>query len=383
MKTASLLAGCIVLISFIHPLGAAGDTPPKMLGQRMVYDPVGHRIIMFGGSYYSGSYTFYGDTWSLDSASGVWTDLRLSGSIEARFNHPMVYDGDRKEIVVFGGFTASDREGDTWVYDLAANAWTRVYTTTSPSRRSDPGAAYDQKAKKVIIFGGYGLDDEIKGDTWAYDAATRTWTQMNPANSPARRYGGVMVYDTYSERCLLFGGHLKATDGRDLGYENEIWAYDYAADDWEMIQTQGKPPARYWHDLAYDTDRQAIILFGGSGRADNELGDTWMYSCRENAWTRINSANAPAARSQPSLAYDASVKKTVMFGGADFVTSGNFVYYNDVWALDENNQWSQLVADEQTNPPTRPAAGVPGFQPIGIVTGLALASIMLILTRRR
>ena len=144
---------------------ATADEPPKMLGQRMIYDPVGQRIILFGGSYYSNSYTFYGDTWSLDTSKNVWTKLATNGSPSARFNHAMVYDSDHKEIVLFGGFSASDRVGDTWIYNLADNAWTNVSPQTSPSRRSDPGAAYDAKAKKVIIFGGYGRGDRDPGRT--------------------------------------------------------------------------------------------------------------------------------------------------------------------------------------------------------------------------
>ena len=159
---------------------------------------------------------------------------------------------------------------------------------------------------------------------------------MAPANKPTGRYGGIMVYDSYTEKCLLFGGHLVDANGKDFGYENEIWAYDYAVD-WEMLPTQNKPPARYWHDLAYDPDGYRIILFSGSQGGGNDLGDTWIYSCRDKTWAKVASTENPVARAQPSLAYDTSSRKTVMFGGADFVAAGNFVYYNDVWALDQNN----------------------------------------------
>jgi len=72
-----------------------------------------------------------------------------------------------------------------------------------------------------------------------------------------------------------------------------------------------------------------------------------------------------------------------MFGGADFVEAGNFVYYNDVWTLDQNNQWEKLVAGEQTNTPTQPASGIPGFQSAEVVEGLALSTVILLLVKRR
>jgi N-acetylneuraminic acid mutarotase len=383
LRAALPLLIILILSEFVCPVHAAGEAPPKMLGQKMIYDPVGQRIILFGGSYYSNDYTFYGDTWSYDVAEAEWVKLTTKGSPTARFNHAMVYDSDRKEMVLFGGFSSLGRIGDTWIYNIALNTWTLVPTQGGPSRRSDPGAAYDAKNKKVIIFGGYGRDEQMWGDTWAFDTETRTWTQMNPATSPARRYGSMMVYDAYTEKCLLFGGHLTAEDGQDLSYENEIWAYDYTADSWEMIPTTTKPPARYWTDVAYDPEGNKIILFGGSQGWGNDLGDTWIYSCREKKWTQVSSTVSPPARSQPSMTYDTQTKKTFMFGGADFVTSGSFNYFNDTWALDRDNQWMEMKEGRQTVVPTETSPGVPGFQPIEVTAGCVLAIMILVWLKRR
>jgi N-acetylneuraminic acid mutarotase len=295
----------------------------------------------------------------------------------------MVYDSDRKEIVLFGGFSASDRIGDTWIYNIASNTWTLVATQGSPSRRSDPGAAYDAGNKKVIIFGGYGRGDAMQGDTWEFDTETRTWTQMSPATSPARRYGSMMVYDSYTGKCLLFGGHLTAEDGQDLGYENEVWAYDYAADSWEMIPTTTKPPARYWTDVAYDPEGNRIILFGGSQGGGNDLGDSWVYSCRTAKWTQVSSTVSPPARSQPSMTYDTQTKRTFLFGGADFIVSATFNYYNDMWALDQDNQWTEIKGAGQTAEPTETNSGVAGFQPLEVAVGCTLSVAIFLWFRRR
>jgi N-acetylneuraminic acid mutarotase len=192
-----------------------------------------------------------------------------------------------------------------------------------------------------------------------------------------------MIYDTYTGKCLLFGGHLTASDGRDLGYENEVWAYDYAADDWQRITTTTKPPARYWHDLAYDPEGNNIILFSGSQGGGTDLGDTWVYSCREAKWTQVTSMVSPPARSQPSMAYDTETKSTIMFGGADFVSQGDFNYYNDVWALGADNQWEQLTTSEQTSPTGQTSSGVPGFGILEVSAGVCLGVAVLLLFRRR
>ncbi len=378
-----LLLFLILLPCISVQVHAVAEEPPKMLGQKMIYDPVNKKIILFGGSYYSGQYTFYGDTWSLDTAKNIWTKLQTTGSPTARFNAGMVYDGDSRKVILFGGFSASDRIGDTWTYDVATKTWKNMYPSTSPSRRSDPGIAYDAEAKKVIIFGGYGFNEVIKlDDTWVYDVETNIWTQKNPSTHPIARYGGVMVYDSYSKKTLLFGGHMQGQSGNSLGYENEIWAYDYAGDNWEKITTQNKPPARYWHDLAYDPEGHKIILFGGSQGGSNVLSDTWIYSCKEKSWSKVTSTENPDKRSQPSLAYDLSIKSTVMFGGADFKAQNDLLYYNDVWVLNQDNQWKKLTAD--TLPPTPvkpPESSIPGFGSLEFSIGLALAYILLITLR--
>ncbi len=375
----SLIVILLLSSSLCARVNAVTEEPSKRLGQKMIYDPVNDRVILFGGSYYSGQYTFYGDTWSLDVGSGTWTKLNTVGSPDGRFNIGLVYDSDQRKIVLFGGFSANDRIGDTWIYDIAANTWTAVTPQVSPPRRSDMGIAYDAGARKVVIFGGYGLGDRILGDTWVYDVEANTWTQMAPEIHPTARYGGIMVYDSYTEKVLLFGGHMEQ-DGRSLGYDNEVWAYEYESDSWEKIPTTNKPPARYWHDLSYDPERHRIILFGGSQGGGNDLEDTWIYSCEDSSWSNVISAENPEARSQPSLAYDVSTGMTVVFGGADFKIQEEFLYYNDVWTLDANNQWSRLSAGTPSEPS---GSSIPGFQPVTLMAGFTLAALILVGARGR
>jgi len=38
-------------------------------------------------------------------------------------------------------------------------------------------------------------------------ASNNTWKDMNPGNYPRARYGHVMAYDSQSDRVILFGGY--------------------------------------------------------------------------------------------------------------------------------------------------------------------------------
>lgn len=317
-----------------------GSPPPLMLGHKMVYDSVGSQIILFGGSLQSKGLTLYGDTWSLKVNEASWTKLTIYGSPTPRFDPGFAYDSDTRKIVLFGGYTASGRVKDTWVYDVAANSWSSVSPPTGPSERSDSPMTYDSVNKKVILFGGYLNSDTPSGETWAYDVPSNTWTKMSPEGSPPARYNGVMVYDTYSKRILLFGGHVNRG-----GYENEIWAYDYAGDRWEKLVTQNKPPARYCHAMTYDPESNNVILFGGGGgTGETTYDDTWIYSCRNGSWTSVSSTMHPEGRSMACMAYDSSSGKAVLFGGALLSHSGGFVYYPETWALSGDGQWTILVS---------------------------------------
>jgi N-acetylneuraminic acid mutarotase len=319
---------------------AISEDPPLMIGQKMIYDPVYHRVILFGGSFQNSSKQIvYGDTWSLDVGKATWTKVATQSSPSGRFDVGMAYDNDSKRIVLFGGVSTSGRLGDTWIYDVTANTWTDAAPRTSPQVRSDMGITYDSDSKKIVIFSGYGEEDKIYEDTWVYDTTSNTWAQKTPETHPIARYGGAMVYDTYMKKTLLFGGHLSTG-----GYENEIWAYDYLKDDWEKLETQNKPPIRYWHDMAYDPEGNRIILFGGTG-AGSDLDDTWIYSCRSQSWSRVISSETPGKRSLPSLAYVVSMKKTVLFGGAQFSHTADYVYYNGTWSLDMDGHWGKLSAE--------------------------------------
>ena len=378
----ALLQGLLICLLLTPCLGtqvfATAEEPPQMMGQKMIYDPVNHSVILFGGNFQNSSeQIFYGDTWSLDVGKTIWAKLATTGSPGGRFDVGMAYDSGSKNIVLFGGVGKSGRFGDTWIYDIAVNTWTNAAPENGPPKRSDMGIAYDSDAKKIVIFSGYGEGDEIYDDTWVYDVSSNTWTQMAPESHPVARYGGAMVYDTYTKKTLLFGGHLITG-----GYENEVWAYDYGSDDWEKIVTQSKPPIRYWHDLAYDPVGNRIILFGGTG-AGTDLSDTWIYSCKTQSWSKVVSSENPGKRSLPSLAYDVTLKKTILFGGATLSHTTDFVYYNETWALDKNSQWGILSAESLPPEPIKTETSIPGFQPYEVLIGLLVATIGLLVARTR
>ncbi len=351
-------------------LTSALEEPSARMGHEMIYDPVRERIMLFGGSIWENNrYTFYNELWSY--SDGVWTKIDVPGvKPEGRFNIPLVYLPDSHQIFLFGGFSNSDRIGDTWIYDITDNRWTHVVTETSPPRRSDAAIAYDIEHGVVVMFGGYGLNDEILDDTWVFDFTQMNWVEKTPENKPLTQYGGHMVYDSVNEKLLMYPGHWSIRSEGTLhshGYGDEIWVYDYERDNWVMIETSPKPDGRYWFNLAYDSEDGELVLFGGSGGGDDQLQDTWKYNYESNTWTRIGTQNKPPGRANSAMAYDASRDIIVLFGGSHF----GHTNYGDTWILDmESGTWS--LAEGVEDQSEVPSNGVPGFPSPAILLGVVI-----------
>jgi len=200
----------------------------------------------------------------------VWTDLTGSDGPSARSAHSMVYNEDTGEVILFGGVSDAGLHGDTWAYDPATQTWTELSPEGPvPSARSGHALAYDAYTGRVILFGGY--DGSLLSDTWAYDRAANTWTKLDPPGPvPSARGNHRMVYDPASGLVVLFGGYDGSVDLYDT------WAYDPGQNAWTDLDPIGPPPAREEHAMVYDPDSGRVIVFGGLDQpADVDLNDTW------------------------------------------------------------------------------------------------------------
>ncbi len=70
---------------------------------------------------------------------------------------------------------------------MGHNTWTELYPEGTPSARSGHEMAYDSDTHRMIMFGGGptlksdAARANLLHDTWAYDPAANTWTELKPA----------------------------------------------------------------------------------------------------------------------------------------------------------------------------------------------------------
>ncbi|MBX3465147.1 MAG: hypothetical protein KF830_18415 [Planctomycetes bacterium] len=249
---------------------------PARLQPAMCYAPLVGGTAMFGGGggfggpYYSDLRVWNGTDWLQTLTTGT--------TPAARYGHDMVYDSHRNRIVLFGGYGAGGAIGTT--HELRQGTfllqWLQAPTTGAPPARNSHRMAYDARRQRTVMFGGSDAAGIFLGDTWEYDGATATWTQVFPAQSPPRRWNHVMEYDPARGVVVLSGGYGNPLCGNYCAsHLNDVWEFDGVT--WTQRQTDTTAPSgREGAGFAYDSARQRFVLQGGG--AGTYPTETWLYN---------------------------------------------------------------------------------------------------------
>jgi len=242
------------------------------------YDPVDEITLLFG----TGPECLINETWSYDASVNLWINLQPANAPPYRAFSSAAFDSQSDRLVVYGGFTDMDRfaiTNETWSYDFKSNAWTNLTGSYSPPAVYAHTMVYDSESDRIIMFGGHSLAGGFLNGTWSYDLDSNTWTNRTPLLSPPARYGASSVYDPVSDRVLIFGGMAANEYFEPVSYD-DMWEYDYDANSWSEINQLARPPARLLAHMAIDPLTRIIVLHGGGGYDEFgdpiSFGDTWV-----------------------------------------------------------------------------------------------------------
>jgi len=243
-----------------------------------------------------------------------WTELPQAPP-GALYGAVATYDTARRTIVMFGGRSSSNTNtGETW--ENNGSLWVRRNPLKAPSPRAEAMMTYDAGRQRVILFGGI-RDTTLYNDTWEYDGAT--WTRLDGSTAPAPRSQGVLVYDSVRDRVVLFGGSNGLNDTWEL--VGNVWMQQ----DYAMM-----PPPTTRAAAAFDSRRGVTVMQGGY--ASGVTAAVWELDA--NGW--VQRADAPTARFDHKLVFDAATGTIVSVGGAlpnGADTSDVFDYDGTTWTL--------------------------------------------------
>ena len=168
------------------------------------------------------------------------------------------------------------------MYLFQFTGWKKIKTSVSPPTLVASAIAYNKSSDYALLFGGASatyVDPEWKetwsAETWKWEDGT--WEKIETKNSPPPRNIHAMAYDENRDEIVLFGG---AFDGTRL---NDTWVWNGV--DWVEKNPEHVPPIRCCHTLAYDPVRKGVILYAGWDGKDTFWHDTWLWNGED--WTNL------------------------------------------------------------------------------------------------
>ena len=346
------------------------------------FDSVRNRLVVFGGNQYSADGKTVNpiyDTWEFDGTD--WTQTNSSGPQVIK--PILVYDAARDQIIMLGVNTKS--ETLMYAYDASTSTWKQLTPAKLPPCANEATMAYNTNTQKVFFTGGVCTGSSATEDNMEWDGTN--WATVETTLAGGRVFGAAMTFDPDHNQIVMFGGAnivgtlrsnttlfangiwLDATTAGLLPQprslfafvtdpvNNTIWMFGgiddaqtftdfwkYQNGHWEEIVNGDEPTGCLYPLGVYDSDRQKTILLCNDS-------STWEYDGA--AWKGITVKHAPALRRFASMAYDPSLKKTVLFGGHD--TN----YFDTTWVYD-GTDWTQVA---KKNPPPQRALAAMWYDP--------------------
>jgi hypothetical protein len=154
-------------------LPASDPRPRPRREHRGVYDPVRHRLIIFGGRQHS-SASFLNDVWALDLTSQSWREIETRGERPDPIRQmAFTYDSQANVATVFGGevrvaLDARDEDRFTvnqiWTLDLESGLWSD--RTPYPRPMYDHVGLFVPDYRGTLVYGGSGDRPGKEHSTW-------------------------------------------------------------------------------------------------------------------------------------------------------------------------------------------------------------------------
>lgn len=301
---------------------AAGPAPEPRSSGTAIYDPVGRRVVIFGGRGVRG---LFNDVWAFDLFSNAWGRLETIGEPpEPRLGANAIYDRPGHRMVIWAGQQGNLFFNDTWALDLNTLEWRNLSPPPGarPQARYGAGAVFDPVERSLVQFAGFTDLSRRFDDTQAFRLDTNSWEEIGPAASGVRP----------EVRCLLTAaldaplGRMIIHGGQRSGPLDDTWSFDLQTRKWTNLTPAVRPAGRMLAVSFIDQRQSQLIVFGGATAA-GRTNETWSLHLVRGDWLRMDLANAPPARDSAMGAWAEDEARFIVFGG---IGSG---YLSDVWEL--------------------------------------------------
>ena len=283
-------------------------------------DAQASKLFMFGGTAGAPTYGTLNDLWiytGAGSTGAAWT-LAATGSTKPPGLEHVAWACSTLSCLASNGNTGAGMVTATWRYDLGAKLWTSTNCKrfVCPSARAMATMAYDRDRDVFVLFGGRYRTTSL-GDTYTFDRETFRWTARGSSlGASARRSAAMTFVPGNVNRVVMYGGQVQG-----ISTLSDMYTWDGSL--WRPV-TQSGGPAVHSHDIAWDGDRNRLVLTGGFVDVnDTRNTEVWYFtftSATSGTWTR-----GTALACQASLSSDPVVHRSAR--SARDIGTGTLVFF--------------------------------------------------------
>jgi hypothetical protein len=170
----------------------------------------------------------------------------------------------------------------------------------------------------------------VVGNSTQSNAVSATPALLAPLPSA----GHALVFHDALKAVLLVNAGLGSSTQPAPATKSVLW--QWTGQKWTVLDSEG-PPIRNLAGVAYDSKRNALVMFGGSYDQNLVYDETWEW-LQSTGWVRRNVAG-PGKRDHTQMAYDAVRERVVLFGGQ----IGTSSFPSDTWTWD-GQSWQQVAS---------------------------------------
>ncbi|MEI7606316.1 MAG: caspase family protein [Rhodospirillaceae bacterium] len=309
-----------------------------------------------------------GDAYLYNIANGSWTDLATSGSLitglssNSQFSSAVALNST---YALIGAWNVASQQGDAYLYNITAHAWTDLATTSGEPITTHPGAGFGIAAalnNNYALIGAYETSG-FRGNAYLYNLGNGAWTDLNTtSNSPITALAPGSNFGT--SVALNSGYALIGATGASVSPGS---AYLYklvgGANAWTSLDaTPGQPitalaiGSQFGNSVALNSN---YALIGAPG-VGTSRGDAYLYNLNSGAWSDLATTVGPPNQLALNSIFGVSVALNGNYAliGARAVTGDRGTAY--LYNLG-NSTWLDLAATSNQPISTLPAGAEFGY----------------------
>ncbi len=284
------------------------------------YDAARNTAVWFGGmtgtTEHDQTWTWNGSAWTLQNPASAPPDSDPS------FACPMAYDSIRNVCVL----VADDK---TWEWD--GTTWTQIPTTVLPGADDGSAMAFDSHRQRMVLFASDFLNPYAR--TLEYDGVD--WELKSPATVVLEHSYSTMFYDSVRQKTIMFGGFVDTGVNRVC---NDTYQWD--GTDWTLLAPAQSPPPGADYASAFHQGLGTGMIINGIALLDvASTFESGMWSWDGTTWTPMTPGTRPSQRYNAAMSWDSDRERIVLFGGSGISYSG---YDTDTWEFD-GTEWTLMT----------------------------------------